>query len=148
MEREEILELRIMMQKFIRLFGFLNPNVTPYGYSLSLSQLISLQELEHKTLTVGDLAELLLLEKSTASRLVDGLVKGGFVSRELNEGNRREVLVSLTEKGEKALHAVREQSVDFFSSLLDTMSEEEQEQVFRGFQRMTGAMLENKASGV
>ncbi|RXT04258.1 MarR family winged helix-turn-helix transcriptional regulator [Ammoniphilus sp. CFH 90114] len=142
MERDEIEELRLTVQKFIRLFGLLNQNVTPCGYQLSPSQVFCLQELEHRTLTVGDLAELLLLEKSTVSRLVDGMVKGGFVSRELNEGNRREVLVSLTEKGHKTLNRVREQSIEFYEALLEPLSQGEQQQVYQGFKLMTESLSE------
>ncbi len=66
-----------------------------------------------------------MLERSSVSRLVDGLVKGGFVSREPNEKNRREVLLILTEKGIRSVNNLREQSVQFYQSILANMQEED-----------------------
>jgi MarR family transcriptional regulator, organic hydroperoxide resistance regulator len=140
LNREEILELRDTVQKFVRLFGVLEQNVTPCGFNLSASQVFALQELENKTLTIGDLADLLFLERSTVSRLVDSLVKGGFVNRHLNETNRREVLVSLTEKGERSLKQVREQSIQFYGAILKGISEVEQRQILNGFKLFNDAL--------
>lgn len=141
MNREEILELRLTVQNFIRLFGLLEQNVTPCGFDLSPSQVFALQELEDKTLTIGELADLLFLERSTVSRLIDSLVKGGFVNRVLNEKNRREVLVSLTDKGQRSLQQVREQSIKYYQSILDQVSEKNQYQILRGFKLFVDSLL-------
>ncbi|RUL52122.1 MarR family winged helix-turn-helix transcriptional regulator [Lysinibacillus antri] len=145
MNREEILELRNTVQKFVRLFGLLEQNVTPCGFNLSPSQVFALQELENKTLTIGELAELLFLERSTVSRLVDSLVKGGFVNRLLNEANRREVLVSLTEKGGSSLKQVREQSIQYYVSILNGVSEDCQHQILSGL-KLFNDVLSKKRS--
>jgi MarR family transcriptional regulator, organic hydroperoxide resistance regulator len=145
LNREEIFELRLAVQKFIRLFGLLEQNITPCGFNLSPSQVIALQELEDKTLTIGELADRLFLEQSTVSRLIDTLVKGGFVNRVLNEENRRAVLVSLTEKGRRSLQNVREQSIQYFQSILDDVAEDDQYQILRGFKLFANA-LSNKRS--
>ena len=118
MRPEDILTLRTTIQRFVRLFGLLDRNVTPCGFPLSVSQVIALQELEHERLTLMALTEKLLLERSTVSRLVDQLAQEGFVVREPNRANRREVMLSLTPKGNHALERVREQSVSFYQRLL------------------------------
>ncbi len=140
MERDQILELRQTVQRFIRLFGLLEQSVTPCGYSLSLSQVFALQELEKQKITIGELSDRLHLDRSTGSRLVDSLVKGGFVQRELNEANRREVLASLTERGQRSIQQVREQSVSFYESVLKGLSKEEQTQILRSFQTFTDSL--------
>ncbi|MBP1934914.1 MarR family winged helix-turn-helix transcriptional regulator [Ammoniphilus resinae] len=145
MNQEEVLELRYNVQKFIRLFGLLEQNVTPCGFHLSPSQVFSLQELEDKSLTIGELAERLFLERSTVSRLVDILVKNDFVNRVSNEDNRREVLVSLNEKGRRSLQQVREQSIQYYQSILGDVSEDDQHQILKGFTLFTNA-LSNKRS--
>lgn len=143
LNREEILELRHTVQKFIRLFGLLEQNVTPCGFNLSPSQVFSLQELEDKTLTIGELADRLFLEHSTVSRLIDNLVKSGFANRVSNEENRREVLVSLTEKGRRSLQQVREQSIQYYHCILGDISDDDQHQILRGFKLFTN-VLSNK----
>ncbi|SFA86592.1 MULTISPECIES: MarR family winged helix-turn-helix transcriptional regulator [unclassified Bacillus (in: firmicutes)] len=140
MNQTDILELRSKVQKFIRLFGLLEQTVTPCGFKLSPSQVFALQELEDNTLTIGDLADKLLLERSSVSRLVDALVKGGFVNRSLNEENRREVLLSLTEKGMRSVQQVKERSIEYYRSILNEVSEVEQQQILCGFNLFTNAL--------
>jgi DNA-binding MarR family transcriptional regulator len=128
----------------MRLFGSLEQNVTPCGFDLSPSQVFALQELEEKTLTVGEIAQKLWLDRSTVSRLIDNLVKGGFVHRILNEENRREVLVSLTEKGKRSLKQVRKQSIAFYQSILEQVPEEEQHHIQKGFTLFVDALFQKR----
>jgi DNA-binding MarR family transcriptional regulator len=53
--------------------------------------------------TIGAIAERLALESSTITPLVKRLEASGFLGRERNPDDERQVIVSLTEKGE-ALH--------------------------------------------
>lgn len=91
-------------------------------------------------MSIKELAEKLRLERSSVSRLVDGLVKGGFVTRELNEQNRREVIVRLTEKGEQSMERLREQSIQFYESILNGMSEQSQAKILEGYQLFTSSL--------
>jgi DNA-binding MarR family transcriptional regulator len=52
---------------------------------------------------VRELAERLQIQHHSAVELVDRLTAGGYVHRERNANDRREVLLSLTAKGEKVL---------------------------------------------
>lgn len=140
MNRDQIQSLRTTVQQFIRLFGVLEQTVTPCGFSMSLSQVFALQELENRSMSIKDLAEELRLERSSVSRLVDGLVKGGFVLRELNEQNRREVILCLTEKGERTMDRLREQSIEFYESILNHLPETSQEKVLEGYQLFTESL--------
>jgi DNA-binding MarR family transcriptional regulator len=53
--------------------------------------------------TVGELAERLLILHHSAVGLVDRLAAQGFVEREVAEEDRRQVYVSLTPQGEQVL---------------------------------------------
>ncbi|MFC5471235.1 MarR family winged helix-turn-helix transcriptional regulator [Cohnella suwonensis] len=141
MQRDQVLQLRDTVQQFIRSFGLLEQTTTPCGFSMSLSQVFAIQELEKQTLTITELAERLRLERSSVSRLVDGLVKGGFVSRELNENNRREVLLDLTEKGTSSIRRVREQSVQFYNDILENLSENEQMMFYNSLKKFTDSLI-------
>ncbi len=140
MDRDQLMALRSTVQQFIRLFGVLEQTVTPCGFSMSLSQVFALQELENRSMSVKEIAEKLRLERSSVSRLVDGLVKGGFVSRELNEHNRREVILRLTDKGERSLERLREQSIHFYESILKDLPDVSQEKVLEGYQIFTACI--------
>lgn len=54
---------------------------------------------QHKDIVQKKVGELTFFSKSTVSQAVDGLVQLGFISRQQVEGNRRETLLSITEKG-------------------------------------------------
>ncbi len=137
MEKERIMLLRVYIQRFIRLFGLLDQTVTPCGVALSVSQVHALQELEKEPISVTKLSEKLGLERSSVSRLADQLVKAGFIIRVENEVNRREVILSLTEKGEKSIANVREQSISFLQTIVGEMTKEQQEQLLESFSLFT-----------
>ena len=54
--------------------------------------------LNHKAMTQGELGERLYLEKSSVSRLVNGLERRGWVVRRKSPGDSRQKLVSPTPK--------------------------------------------------
>jgi DNA-binding MarR family transcriptional regulator len=146
LDNASLLELRLNVQKFVRVFGLLEQTVTPCGFPLSLSQVYALQELENATLSVSELANHLHLERSSTSRLVDALVKGNFVNRIINENNRREMIVSLTDKGERTIRQVREQSLHFYESVLHDLPDREQQMIMEGFKTFTNALLHTRGN--
>ncbi|MEH6903943.1 MarR family transcriptional regulator, partial [Bacillus safensis] len=85
-------------------------------------------------LTVWQLSNKLRLDTSTVSRLVDKLVKMWLVHREVNEKNRRELFLHLTEKGHITVNRLREQSLTFYQRILNNLSESEQKIVVDGFE--------------
>ncbi len=140
MNDDYFFDLRSSVQNFVKLFGLLESNVTPCGYPLSVSQVYALQELESDQLSITELASRLELERSSVSRLVDDLVKGGFVVRDINAANRREVILYLSEQGKKSIQQVRQRSVHFFRGLVDDFSDEDKELILGGFQKITLAL--------
>jgi DNA-binding MarR family transcriptional regulator len=92
-------------------------------------------------LSQSELALRLRLERSTVSRLVDSLVKEGFVARAVNEHNRREVRLALTARGERTAEAIREKSEAFYEQVLAGVSEADRQRIFEGF-RLFGFALQ------
>lgn len=54
---------------------------------------------QHKELTIREIAEKLKITPSAASQQVSKLANLNYVNREINEKNRREILVTLSRKG-------------------------------------------------
>jgi DNA-binding MarR family transcriptional regulator len=54
--------------------------------------------------SIGELAERLQIVHHSAVELVNRLTDGGYVVRGRNPGDRREVVVALTAKGDRVLH--------------------------------------------
>jgi DNA-binding MarR family transcriptional regulator len=71
---------------------------------LSVPQALLLSALLHEPeLTVGALADHAEVSKPTATRMLDTLVREGYVERRKTDRDRRAVLVSLTDTGQRAL---------------------------------------------
>jgi len=67
--------------------------------------LLTLNEAEHETLRMSELAEAVLLSNSGMSRRVAALVTAGLVTRKQSEHDGRVFRVKLTAKGRRALDA-------------------------------------------
>ncbi len=72
-------------------------------HDVSVTQCTALEEMIRRgPLTLNELAEALYLDKSTASRVVDGLERKGYARRAPHPDDRRAVLLTATPEG-KAL---------------------------------------------
>jgi DNA-binding MarR family transcriptional regulator len=72
-------------------------------------------------------ARMLMVTTGTLTISVNSLVKKGFVERVRSEEDRRVVLISLTEKGRKAFRDHQRFHEEMVSSIVTSLSEEEQE---------------------
>ncbi|MGZ4447751.1 MAG: MarR family winged helix-turn-helix transcriptional regulator [Nocardioides sp.] len=70
---------------------------------------------------LNGLADQLAVTPSTALRTVDRLVAGGLATRRENADNRREVLLGLTDEGERTVREVTGVRRQEISSILDRM---------------------------
>lgn len=93
-----------------------------------------------KEMTQKQVGEKTFLPKSTLSQAVDGLVREGFLKRQQVEGNRREVLLSLSEKGTtriRTLHLQEGGILQVFQSVLGSLNEQQVENLLETHQQMT-----------
>ncbi|MER6176824.1 MarR family transcriptional regulator [Streptosporangium sp. NPDC001681] len=99
-------ELRRLLKLLVRTGGLLEPH--DYGgLRVSLSEVFALGELaDSGTLSQGELATRLSLEKSTVSRLAAGMERRGWLSRERDPANRRFYRLRLTPDGWTAAERV------------------------------------------
>lgn len=98
----------------------------------------------HESLTLMELAENLLIDKSNTSRTVKKLVELGLVRTEKVTSDNRRKLFSLTSKGEKALRSTIRLANKQVESALETLSEEEQTLVIQGVQLYTNALRKSR----
>ena len=81
------------------------------------------------------LAELAAAEQvrpPTMSRIVDGLVETGLVTREAKPGDRRSVRIAATDEGKRLLEAGRQRRVRALTSRLARLAESERRALTRG----------------
>jgi len=110
---------------------------------LSLPQYHLLEGLrESDELTVGELAESAGVAPPTATRMLDGLARLGYVLRRHSDADRRAVLVTLTPAGAAALDAAHEQATAFRRRVFESLSPEDREHAARLLRRLAEAMEE------
>ena len=108
---------------------------------LSLAQYHVLEPLGAGPRTNRELAELAGISAPTATRIVDGLLERGWVSRVADPTDRRAVVISLTEDGRAALATKQREYLARRRRIADALDPHEQE-VAAGLLRRLAAVIE------
>lgn len=113
--------------------------------SITMTQCHAIVETgRRQKISVNELAELLNLDKSTVSRTVEQLVNQGILIREPDSNDRRYVALRLTDQGEKLFKSIEQRMEKYFTEILDSISEEKQEQVIESLQLLAEALKGNR----
>lgn len=91
---------------------------------------------ERGVLNLNDVAELLDVHPSNATRLVDRLVAGGWIDRRQDPDNRRQLQLTLTHKGEALVESVMRHRRDTLAELVATMPAPRQRQLARAMRAL------------
>jgi DNA-binding MarR family transcriptional regulator len=102
-----------------------------------------LKILRHEPRSLGELAERHGVTPSTMSRSVDVLVRRGWVSRESDPADRRQVILQLTDAGEAAHAEMDRHAEDSLTRLIEELDDTEREKLFEGMQ-VLHALIERK----
>jgi DNA-binding MarR family transcriptional regulator len=105
---------------------------------LSVSQMNLLRPLaQSEGMPVGMLAAQAEIASPTATRMLDGLERDGFVERNPSHDDRRQVLVRLTERGQEMMDAKQRRIVADRVKLFGAMSDGERAETRRSLTRMS-----------
>ena len=89
---------------------------------------------------VGELADRIGIDETTATRLVDRLEVDGLVERHRLPGDRRVTVVDLTEAGTQLVQEIAHRRQDFFCDVLRSLEPDEREELVRLTARAAGAL--------
>jgi len=98
------------------------------GISSSQSEVIQVLK-EWEPISLKKLGELLLCEEGSPSRLIDRMVKAGFINKYRSEEDSRYVLLELSEKGREIYEEIVHIDQEFYKKLENIFSEDEMKQV-------------------
>jgi DNA-binding MarR family transcriptional regulator len=114
---------------------------------LTLAQCHTLLEIGTKgEISLIDLASHLGLDTSTLSRMIQGLVVLGLVSRLTNEKDRRYVAISLTEQGCKLFDQIEARFNTYFAQVMDLIPLEKRDAVVDGIGLFSDAVRKHNES--
>ncbi len=122
-----------------REFGGLMRQQDAAGHEpLTMDQVRLLRILSHEPRSLSELAARHGVTPSTMSRSIDVLVRRGWVGRESDPGDRRLVIVQLTDAGQTARGAMDRHIEDTLTRRIEELSDAERQQLFAGMQVLHG----------
>lgn len=131
LSREAINELRHNARSVVRELGLLNDAYFEIGVTLAERHLL-IELTMHPSPTMGEIAERLLLDKSTVSRLISKAVKKGYVECITDEKDKRKRFLEITEKGKQTLNAFEPIAFNQTKEALLTLTHDEIATVHKG----------------
>ena len=136
-------DLQARLVAFVRAFGLHQPDETPCGSPVPVSEAHALWVLADRgPLTQTDLVLHLSLGKSTVSRLVDQLVARGWADRHPSEQDARRRLVQLTPDGARTAAGLARSRAARFARLLDRIPEADRAGVLAALDTLAEAARE------
>ena len=133
-------DLEQRLVAFVRAFGLHQPERTPCGEPISVSQAHALTELAAQPLTQAELARRLRLDRSVVSRLADALSDRGWLRRERHPQDQRAVQLVLTERGRAAAARVTGARRARMATLLDGVPADERDGVLHALNVLTESL--------
>jgi DNA-binding MarR family transcriptional regulator len=110
---------------------------------LTISEFKLLRSLRKEgVVAAGDLAKRVELSSSRLTRILDGMVKKGIVTREAAQDDRRVIEVSLTEDGKRIQQTLEEKYVATHQDILDLLPPGGGESVIVALEKLGEAMQE------
>lgn len=100
---------------------------------------------EQEGLSNAELADRLLVTRPSVSALLDRLERGGFIRREVSPNDRRGISIWLEERGWAAVKAVRAESDEYMSHMMDSLSDDELTELARVLNRLVAVGRERRA---
>jgi DNA-binding MarR family transcriptional regulator len=88
-----------------------------------------------KKMMLADVTERMIDKSSNCTRLVEKLKQKGFVQREICEGNRRQVDISITEKGLTLLKKIDKSYAEWVATL-KTITQTEAKEINRALDKL------------
>jgi len=95
---------------------------------------------ERHACTVKDIAQSLHMTSSAATQLVDGLVRGGYVTRKADTSDRRKVMLTLSRKSMTEMERMKKMMLQHMYNMFKVLNDREFEQLYRLNKKVTDSL--------
>ncbi|MCR4443307.1 MAG: MarR family transcriptional regulator [Peptococcaceae bacterium] len=113
--------------------------------AMSKQELFTLLLVErHGEIIMSQIAGHVNIPMSTATGIVDRLVKKGFLVRERSDSDRRIVVIRLTGKGKELINTIKQKGNEYMQMIKEGLTEEEQEFLLRIFIKIFDIINKNR----
>ena len=139
--------LRDAVRQLMLAHGILQTNTRPCGTPLTIPHAQALLALhEHDTLSVGQLAEHLSIDRTNVSRLTKKMADLGEVERQVDPNDRRAMTLQLTAKGRDVAQHVDQASQQHFNAVLEHIESAQHDAIIETLNTLTTAIQHTGAS--
>jgi len=108
--------------------------------AMTLPQAQALRLLMGGPRSTGDLAVTLRISAPAVTQLTDRLMRKHLIERQVADGDRRSVMIGLTERGRQAVESFRKRRHTIISGALDFLDDLERAQIVLALSKMVGAL--------
>jgi DNA-binding MarR family transcriptional regulator len=132
--------LRELVRVLVRHLGILEKSdLSCCG--VTLAQCHAIVEIGRKgKINLNDLADLLGVDKSTMSRTINNLVESGLAARDLDNDDRRYVVIQLTEDGRRFFENTEAGMEQYFQDVLGRIPEGKRGQILESLSLLINAI--------
>jgi DNA-binding MarR family transcriptional regulator len=132
-------EISDLMGEVLKSIILLNKEIELY-FGMSPARILTLLVFtEKKTMYMKELSKAMSLNTSTSTRMIDGLVKEGFVERGHDKFDRRLVTVGLTGKGKKVAKDIKAFRDRYFDSINTRVKDNGKEEMIMSLKTLLDA---------
>ncbi|MEM8636997.1 MAG: bifunctional helix-turn-helix transcriptional regulator/GNAT family N-acetyltransferase [Pseudomonadota bacterium] len=144
--KQRIDKLRAASREIVRELGFMQKGLA--GTTLSPSAVHTIIELGYGTVTnASDLGNMLHLEKSSVSRLVQKLNEDGLIEAKSNLADRRSRQIGLTKEGKALLKSLEDYGRQQMRSAFEHLATDDLKKVETGLTLFAKALRGERSSG-
>ena len=139
---KELMEIFQTLPQDLKKFA---PDKTTVGNKFGITgvQLMTLHFVKHnENCKTSDIANFLSVSPPDATRIVEILVKKGFVGRINDEKDRRIIRLKIEEDGKRALESIKQELSLSFSKILEKINEQDAKALLRGVRALSYALKE------
>ncbi len=112
------------------------------GYALTAQDFgILFRVFKQDGLTQMQIAKLMMRDKTTITRRLDGLVKKGFIARRMHEADRRHFCIHLTDYGRENIQSLMRVVGDFQNEVLADVPEADKQTTINTLQKITAKLI-------
>jgi DNA-binding MarR family transcriptional regulator len=116
------------------------------GISMAEFQLMSLVRYNSlnsgSNASVAEIQNILYTTKGAVSKMLGALEGKGYINRDVNKQNRRELVITLTENGLSVLSDLESEADKMLSSIIDKLGQDRTAQIIEGINQLSDAISE------
>ncbi len=117
------------MDRAIRTYrNFAQKRLREHGYKITIDQWIVIRAiLENRGIPQQELAEKAFKDNASITRIIELLVRSGYLQREVHSNDRRKTKLTVTEEGKRIIDDVQELVLQNRQTALEGISQDELE---------------------